>query len=111
MPFVALLIHALLSFTFVDLQTELERESARVFASMHDDFLRCLATSKGSAFIGVEVVLTPNGNVRRVKTTGGALAGERAMSCIERRIIRARFPRSRDGAANRVTTSFAYRSD
>jgi hypothetical protein len=38
-----------------------------------------------------DIVIGPDGHVRHVETTGGALLGERARACIEHRLAGAEF--------------------
>lgn len=81
-------------------------EIADVFEEMHGDLLRCLAGSRGNAYITVEALVRNDGTVSAVKTTGGALAGTPAMKCVERRVAKATFPRLRGHGPSKVKASF-----
>jgi hypothetical protein len=67
-----------------------------VFAAMHDDLVACYRPGAARdphahAFITVDVVLNPDGTVRSVATTGGAMLGDPGLACISRRVKRATF--------------------
>jgi len=81
-------------------------EVSGVFDAMHGDIYKCLSHSRGNAYITVEAVVKNDGTVASVKTTGGALAGPAAMKCVERRVLRARFPHLRGKGTSRVKAAF-----
>jgi len=80
-----------------------EAENAdSVFASMHGDLLACYKARvaerpNAHASLVVDLVVAPDGSVRTVDTTGGAIFGDRTMRCIASRIQRASFAPVRGG--------------
>ena len=86
----------------------------RVFEAMHDDLLACYkgrvaVDPKAHGFITVDIVLGPDGHVRSVETTGGALLGTRAMGCIVDRIKAATFEAVYGGGTRRIHVPFTLR--
>lgn len=81
-------------------------EVSVVFNAMQGDIYKCLSHSRGNAYITVEAVVKNDGSVSSVKTTGGAHAGPTAMKCVERRVLRATFPRLRGNGTSRVKAAF-----
>ena len=84
-----------------------------VFASMHGDLLACYKARIGErpnahAYLVVDMVVAPDGSVRSVETTGGALLGDRAMRCITQRIQRATFEPVRGGGTLHVQVPLAF---
>lgn len=85
----------------------------QVFASMHDDLLACYKARIGErpnahAYLVVDLVLAPDGSVRSIETTGGALMGDRAMRCITQRIQRATFEPVLGGGTLHVQVPLAF---
>jgi hypothetical protein len=86
----------------VDLSTSVDHHEAAssnadaVFAEMHGDLLACyraraVRDPRAHASITVDVVVNPDGSVRSVATTGGAMLGDAGLACITRRVKRATF--------------------
>jgi hypothetical protein len=92
----------------IDHHAQAERDAATVFRAMNHDLLRCFARPASHAFVEVDVLVGPQGDVRDVEATGGALAGRTAMACLTRRIARATFPPPRGGGTARVRVPFAF---
>jgi hypothetical protein len=91
-----------------------EAENAdAVFASMHGDLLSCYKGRvaqypKAHASLVVDVVVAPDGSVRTVETTGGALLGDRAMRCITQRIQRGSFAPVRGGGTLHIQIPLGF---
>ncbi len=85
-----------------------------VFAKMHDDLLGCYAARvrqkpEAHAFITLDVLVEPDGSVRKVDTTGGAHLGDKAWKCIVDRVKRARFAPVRGGGTMQIHVPFTFR--
>jgi hypothetical protein len=91
-----------------------EAENAdAVFASMHDDLLSCYKARvaqypKAHASLVVDVVVAPDGSVRTVETTGGALFGDRTVRCITQRIQRGAFAPVRGGGTLHIQIPLGF---
>jgi hypothetical protein len=91
-----------------------EAENAdAVFASMHGDLLACYKArvaeyANAHASLLVDFVVAPDGSVRTVEATGGALFGDRTMRCITRRIQRASFAPVRGGGTLHVQIPLTF---
>jgi hypothetical protein len=91
-----------------------EAENAdAAFASMHGDLLACYRarvaeSPKAHASLVVDLVIAPDGSVRTVETTGGALFGDRTMRCITSRIRRAAFAPVRGGGTLHIQIPLAF---
>jgi hypothetical protein len=57
----------------------------------------------------VTIVVGPDGSVRRVETTGGAILGETTMKCIVERIQRATFDPPHGGGTLTIEAPFSLR--
>lgn len=84
-----------------------------VFASMHDDLLACYRARVGErpnahAFLVIDVLVAPDGSVRNVDTSGGALLGDKTMRCITDRVGRATFDPVRGGGTLHVQVPLAF---
>lgn len=84
-----------------------------VFASMHDDLLACYKARvdehpNAHAFLVIDVLVAPDGSVRNVDTSGGALLGEKTMRCITDRVGRAMFDPVRGGGTLHVQVPLAF---
>jgi hypothetical protein len=82
--------------------------------AMHDDLLACYvarvkAYPKAHAFLTVDIVVGPDGNVQSVETQGGALLGEPAMRCIVDRIRRGAFAQPPRGGTMRFEVPLTLR--
>jgi hypothetical protein len=85
-----------------------------VLAAMHDDLLACYkervaANPNAHGFITVDIVIDSEGRVRDVETTGGAILGERTMSCLVHRIQRGNFEPPHGGGTLRIHVPFSLR--
>jgi hypothetical protein len=85
-----------------------------VFAAMHDDLVACYRPaaardSRAHAFVTVDVVLNPDGSVRSVATTGGAMLGDAGLACISRRVKRATFAPVWGGGTLRLSIPMSFR--
>jgi hypothetical protein len=79
----------------------------QIFAAMHKDLLACyksrVAVSPNAhAFMTIDVVINPDGSIRAVETTGGALMGDKGIQCVVNRVKRATFAPVRDGGTLRI---------
>jgi hypothetical protein len=97
----------------VDYHVDEAENADAVFASMHGDLLACyrerVAQSPNAhASLVVDVVLAPDGSVRAVDTTGGALFGDRTMRCITRRIQRGTFAPVRGGGTLHIQIPLTF---
>ena len=92
----------------VDDPTRVERDASAVFRAMHGDFLRCFGRAQRRAFVTVDVLVGPQGEVRSVETFP---SGQPLTTCIARRVARATFPPPRDGGTARVRVPFAFDFD
>jgi hypothetical protein len=84
-----------------------------VFASIRGDLLACykarvIESPNAHAFLVVDIVVAPDGSVRDVETTGGALLGNRTMRCITQRIQRAAFAPVRGGGTLHVQVPLSF---
>lgn len=85
-----------------------------VLAAMQPDLLACYAkrvamSPHAHASITVDIIVAPDGSVRDVETTGGALLGEATMGCIVRRVKLARFDPPHGGGTMRIHVPFSLR--
>jgi hypothetical protein len=85
----------------------------QVFASMQDDLLACYKarvtqSPKAHASLTVDVILSPEGAVKAVETTGGALLGDRTMRCITDRVQRATFLPVRGSGTLRIQVPLTF---
>jgi hypothetical protein len=85
-----------------------------VFAGMHDDLLACYRPRaardpRAHAFVTVDVVLNPDGTVRSVATTGGAMLGDAGLACISRRVRRATFAPVWGGGTLHLSVPMSFR--
>jgi hypothetical protein len=86
----------------------------RVLEAMHPDLLACytkrLAVRPDAhAFLTIDLVIGPDGRVRWVETTGGALLGPSTMKCIVDRVSQASFEPPHGGGTLRIHVPFALR--
>ncbi len=86
----------------------------KVLEAMHPDLLACYTkrvavAPNAHAFLTVDVVIGPDGKVRNVETTGGALLGAATMSCLTDRIRKATFDPPHGGGTLRVHVPFTLR--
>jgi hypothetical protein len=90
-------------------------ESAnRVLTAMQPDLLACykkrVATSPDAhAFMTLDIVVGPDGTVRDVETTGGALLGKATIECLVNRVKQATFDPPRGGGTMRIQVPFSLR--
>jgi hypothetical protein len=85
-----------------------------VLEGMHDDLLACYkkrvaVNPNAHGFITVDIVIDPEGHVRNVETTGGAVLGDGTMSCIVQRIKRGSFEPPHAGGTLRIHVPFSLR--
>jgi hypothetical protein len=85
-----------------------------VLDGMHDDLLACYkkrvaVNPNAHGFITVDIVIDPDGKVRNVETTGGAVLGDGTMSCLVQRIKRGSFDRPHGGGTLRIHVPFSLR--
>jgi len=85
-----------------------------VLDAMRPDLLACYQTRltaqpTAHGFITATIVIDPQGGVRRVDTTGGAILGEKTMACIVQRIKRGKFDPPRGGGTLTVVAPFGLR--
>lgn len=86
----------------------------QVLRSMHDDLLACYTTRlavnpRAHGFITVDILVAPDGKVRDVQTTGGAVLGDKTMSCIVHRIKQATFAPPHGGGTLHIQAPFSLR--
>ena len=94
-------------------QREIDNAS-NVLSSMTDDLLGCYKTRlrtnrQAHGFITVDILVGPDGRVRKVDTTGGALLGDVTMACIVHRIERGVFEPPHGGGNIHVQMPFSLR--
>lgn len=99
----------------VDYHAAAVTDANRVIGAMHDDLLACyrkrLATNpRAHASTTFDVILEPDGTVRRVETTGGAMLGDRALRCMTDRIQRGVFAPVFGGGTQRVHVPLTFRT-
>jgi hypothetical protein len=85
-----------------------------VLEAMHDDLLACYkqrvaVNPNAHGFITIDIVVAPDGTVRNVETTGGAVLGDATMSCLVQRVQRASFDPPHDGGTLRIHVPFSLR--
>jgi hypothetical protein len=85
-----------------------------VVASMHDDLLACyrarVATYPSAhASVTLSVLINPDGSVRSVTSTGGAMLGDAGLRCITRRVERAVFAPVHGGGTLRTEIPLLFR--
>ena len=98
----------------LDYSAQASANANNVLEAMHDDLLACYkkrvaVNPNAHADITVDIVIGPDGQVRTVETSGGAVLGEGTMGCIVKRIKRASFEAPRDGGTLRVHVPFSLR--
>jgi hypothetical protein len=81
---------------------------------MEPDLLACykariVVRPAAHGFITTDILIGPDGHVRGVETTGGALLGRTTMKCITSRIERAAFDPPHGGGTLRVHVPFTLR--
>jgi hypothetical protein len=86
----------------------------RILNGMHDDLLTCYTrrltqNPKAHAFLTVDIVVGPTGEVQRAEALGGALLGDVAMNCILERIKRERFEAPHNGGTMHFQVPFTLR--
>jgi hypothetical protein len=91
-------------------QREIDNATA-VLSAMQGDLLACYtkrlrANPRAHAFVTVDILIGSDGHVGRVDTTGGALLGDRTMSCIVRRITQGVFEPPHGGGNIHVQMPF-----
>jgi hypothetical protein len=97
-----------------DFHAKATEDANAVLDAMHDDLLACYkkrvaVNPNAHAFITVDIVIAPDGRVRTVETTGGALLGDGTMSCIANRIKRGAFAAPHGGGTLRIHVPFSLR--
>jgi hypothetical protein len=85
-----------------------------VLEAIHPDLLACYkkrvaVNPKAHGFITVDITIEPDGHVRRVETTGGAVLGEGTMDCLVDRIKRATFEPVHGGGTQHIRVPFSLR--
>lgn len=85
-----------------------------VLEGMHDDLLSCYkkrvaVNPNAHGFITIDIVVDPDGKVRNVETTGGAVLGDTTMSCLVQRVKRASFDPPHNGGTLRIHVPFSLR--
>jgi hypothetical protein len=86
----------------------------KVLEAMQGDLLACYkkrvaVNPKAHGFITVDILIGPDGRVRTVDTTGGAILGDTTMGCIVDRIKKAAFAPPHAGGTLRVQVPFSLR--
>jgi hypothetical protein len=86
----------------------------QVLSAMHGDLLACYkdrvkVVPAAHAFMTIDVVINPDGTVRAVETTGGALLGDASIKCIVDRVKKATFAPVKDGGTLRIHAPFSLR--
>jgi hypothetical protein len=71
-------------------QREIDNATS-VLSSMTGDFLACYkkrlrVNPNAHGFITIDILVTSDGHVRKVDTTGGAILGDQTMACIVHRV-------------------------
>ena len=90
-------------------------DADRVIAAMHDDLLACykqrlVTHPRAHATLTFDIVLEPEGKVRRIETTGGAMLGEKALRCMTDRLERGTFAPVHGGGTLRVHVPMTFRT-
>jgi hypothetical protein len=85
-----------------------------VLEGMHDDLLGCYkkrvaVNPNAHGFITVDIIVDPDGKVRNVETTGGAILGDKTMACLVQRVKRASFDPPHNGGTLRIHVPFSLR--
>lgn len=85
-----------------------------VLEGMHDDLLSCYkkrvaVNPNAHGFITIDIIVDPDGKVRNVETTGGAILGDATMSCLVQRVKRASFDPPHNGGTLRIHVPFSLR--
>jgi hypothetical protein len=99
---------------FPDHHARAEANADQVFVAMHDDLLACYKARvrvdpNAHAFLTVDVVIGPDGRVRNVETTGGALLGNQGLDCIVNRVKAATFEPLPGGGTRRIHVPLTFR--
>jgi hypothetical protein len=99
----------------VDHHAAVVAEADRVVGAMHDDLLACykkrlVTHPRAHASLTFDIVLEPDGTVRKVETTGGAMLGDKAMRCMTERLARGGFAPVRGGGTLRVHVPMTFRT-
>jgi hypothetical protein len=86
----------------------------KVLEAMQGDLLACYkkrvaVNPKAHGFITVDILVGPDGLVRTVDTTGGAILGDTTMGCIVTRIKKAAFTPPHSGGTLRIQVPFSLR--
>lgn len=87
----------------------------RVLEAMHPQLLACYtkrvtASPNAHGFIVVDILVAPDGTVRDVGATGGALLGQRTMDCLVEQVRKAKFDPPHGGGTMRVEVPFSLHS-
>jgi hypothetical protein len=86
-----------------------------VLETMQGDLLACYkkrvtVNPKAHGFILVDILVGPDGHVRTVDTTGGAILGDATMGCIVNKLKTAIFAPPHSGGTLRIQVPFSLRS-
>jgi hypothetical protein len=95
--------------------TQATENANKVIEAMQGDLLACYkkrvaVNPKAHGFILVDILVGPDGHVRTVDTTGGAILGEGTMKCIVDRVRTAVFAPPHAGGTLRIQVPFSLRS-
>lgn len=90
-------------------------DADRVVAAMHDDLLLCYRARlrthpRAHASLTFDVVLEPDGRVRRIETTGGAMLGDATLKCMTDRLEKGAFAPVHGGGTLRIHVPITLRT-
>jgi hypothetical protein len=85
-----------------------------VLEGMHDDLLACYkkrvsVNPNAHGFITIDIIVDPEGKVRNVETTGGAVLGDATMACLVNRVKKGSFDKPHNGGTLRIHVPFSLR--
>lgn len=97
-----------------DYHAQATASANRILDAMHPDLLACYKkrvaiNPAAHGFITVAIVVGPDGHIRDVETTGGAILGEGTMGCIVERVKKATFEPPHGGGTMRIEVPFSLR--
>jgi hypothetical protein len=86
----------------------------RVLDAMKDDLIACYkkrlrVNPNAHGFITVDILVGPDGSVRKVETTGGAVLGDETMQCLVHRVEKATFQKPHGGGTLHIRVPFSLR--
>lgn len=90
-------------------------DADRVVGAMHEDLLACyrkrlVTNPRAHASLTFDIVIEPDGTVRKIETTGGAMLGDKTIRCMTERLERGVFAPVHGGGTLRIHVPITLRT-